>query len=219
MHDLSHPIEPGMQIYPGDPAVTVDPAATHERDGVRVSRLTCGSHAGTHVDAPAHTERDGRTLGTYDVAAFVRDAITVDCRDLDDRAPIPAARVPTTDADCVVFRTGWDAHWGTDRYRDHPYLSPAAARRCADLGVAVGIDALSPDPTPPADATGDGTENDPAVPAHRALLGAECLIFENLANLGAVPERFELRAYPLALDADGAPVRAVGCAPDVSPDG
>lgn len=208
MHvDLTHPIETGMQTYPGDPAVTVQRHTTHEDDGVRVDALECGSHTGTHVDAPAHTEPDGKTLEAYPPERFVFDAVRVDCRDLEAREPIPAARVPDADADLVAFRTGWDAHWGTDRYLEHPYLSPAAAEACADRGFDVAVDALNPDPTPTEDA---GADEPDGFPAHHALLGDDLLILENLTNLGAVGERFELRAYPIALASDGAPVRAVG---------
>jgi len=205
--DLSHPIEDGMQTFPGDPAVSLAPAATYDGDGYRVTELGCGSHTGTHVDAPAHTEEAGRTLDEFPIDRFVMRAIRVECRDLDARAPIPADRVPETDADCVVFETGWDDHWGTEQYLDHPYLDPETARRCAELGYDVGIDALNPDPTPSSQASDD----EPAgVQAHHALLGNDCLIVENLRALSQLPTRFELRAYPLALGGDGAPVRAVG---------
>jgi len=209
MHDLTHPIETGMQTYPGDPPVSVEPVATHGADGYRESTLTLGSHAGTHVDAPAHTEPDGPSLGEFDVASFVRTARKVDCRDLGAREAIPADRVPTVapEVDCLVFRTGWDAHWNTERYLDHPYLSPAAAERCARQGVAVALDTLNPDPTPSDRA---GAAEPDGFPAHHAILGAGLLIFENLRNLGAVGERFEFRATPLRVDGDGAPVRAVG---------
>jgi len=210
MHDLSQPIETGMSTYPGDPEVSVQPAATYPEDDCRVSELSCGSHTGTHVDAPSHTERDGKTLDSYDLERFVLDGRTVDCRDLDPREPIPADRVPGADADCAVFWTGWDEHWGDDRYLDHPYLSVAAAERCAERGLAVATDTLNPDPTP----TDRATDDEPTgFAVHHALLGADCLIFENLTNLGAVPERFQLRAYPLKLGGDGAPVRAVGVDP------
>lgn len=209
--DLSHPIESGMQTYPGDPAVEVDPHATHDPDGFHVDAVRCGSHTGTHVDAPAHTEPDGRTLDAYPVDRFAFDAVVADCRDLDARQPIPASRVPDGDADLVAFRTGWDAHWGTEAYFDHPYLSPAAADACADRGFAVAVDALNPDPTP----TENAHEDEPAdFRIHHTLLGDDLLILENLTNLGRVPERFELRAYPMALASDGAPVRAVGVVPE-----
>jgi kynurenine formamidase len=220
VHDLTHRIESGMPVYPGDPEVTVAAADTFDADGCRVSELSCGSHAGTHVDAPSHTEADGRSLDDYPVSAFVRDAVVVDCTDIDGREPIPADRVPepdtvtsgaetTHDPDCVVFRTGWDQYWGTDRYRDHPYLSVAAAERCAERGLAVAVDGFSPDPTPPAEGDLAIGDRDP-FGAHHALLGEGVLVFENLTNLASVPERFELRALPIALGGDGAPVRAVG---------
>ena len=216
MRDLTHEIETGMQTYPGDPAVSVTAAATVETDGYAVQRVELGSHTGTHVDAPAHVLADGRTVDEFPPAAFVFDAVRVDCRELDAREAIPAARVPTgTDADCVVFDTGWATHWGTARYRDHPYLAPAAGRACAAAGLAVGTDTLSPDPTPSADADARGAAESTAaadepdgVPVHEAVLGADRPILENLTNLAGL-DRFELRALPLALGGDGAPVRAV----------
>ncbi|MFC4549688.1 cyclase family protein, partial [Halorussus sp. GCM10023401] len=118
-----------------------------------------------------------------------------------------------------VVRTGWDAHWGTDRYFDHPYLDREAAAWCADRGLSVGLDALSPDPTPSSGgnetseterAEAKSSAEPDGVPAHRELLGGGQLVVENLCDLGGLPDRFEVRAYPLALSgADGAPVRAV----------
>ncbi|MFC6769586.1 cyclase family protein [Natrinema soli] len=208
MHvDLTHPIETGMQTYPDDPAVAIRAHASHDEDGVRVDAIECGSHTGTHVDAPAHTEPDGKTLKAFPLERFVFDAVRIDCRDLEAREPIPAARVPDSDADLVACWTGWDAHWGTDRYLEHPSLSPAAAEACVERGFDVAVDALNPDPTP----TDNAGEDEPdGFQAHHALLGDDLLILENLTNLGAVEDRFELRAYPLALEGDGAPVRAVG---------
>lgn len=208
MHvDLTHAIRSGMQTYPGDPAVAVSDHSSHETDGYRVSAVELGSHAGTHVDAPAHVIPGGRTLDAYPPDRFVFDAVRVDCRDLGPREPVPPARVPEVDGDCLVLWTGWDEHWDTDRYLDHPYLSPGAARRCAEQDLAVASDTLNPDPTPTESATGDEPEG---FVAHHELLERDCLVVENLTNLGAVSDRFELRAYPIALGGDGAPVRAVG---------
>ena len=210
--DLSHPIEAGMQTYPGDPAVEVAPHATHDADGFHVDAVRCGSHTGTHVDAPAHTEPGGRTLEAYPVERFVRRAVVADCTHLGARESIPASSVPgpDADADLVAFRTGWDDFWGTETYLDHPYLSAATAEACADRGFDVAVDTLNPDPTPTDDA-GDAGDDEPTdFRIHHTLLGDGRLIFENLTNLDRVGERFELRAYPMALASDGAPVRAVG---------
>ena len=210
-HDLTHPLDETTTVYPGDPPVELAPAATHAADGYRVTELRLGSHAGTHVDAPSHTEPDGRTLDDFAVERFAFDARLVDCSEKGAREPIRRDDLPDdidAGADLLVVRTEWDAHWGSDRYFDHPYLTAETAAWCAERGLNVGVDAMSPDPTP-SESGSDRADEPSGVPAHRELLGRDRLVVENLTNLGDLPDRFEVRAYPLALAADGAPVRAV----------
>jgi len=207
VHDLTQAVETGMPVFPDDPAVSLEQYADMPETNYRVTALRCGSHTGTHVDAPSHTEPDGATIDSFPVERFALDAVLTDCRGLDAREPIGPDNVPDVDADVLVVRTGWDDYWGEPAYRDHPYLTPAAAEACVALGYDVAIDALNPDPTP----TDNARHDEPAgFPVHHTLLGANQLIFENLTNLGAVPERFELLATPLKLtNCDGAPVRAL----------
>lgn len=205
--DLSHRVESDVPVFPGDPPVTLAPHATLGDDGYRVTAIDCGSHTGTHVDAPSHTEADGRDIDSYDVDRFALDAVVADCRGLDPRAPIERNHLPASDAELLVVRTGWDEHWGEDRYFDHPFLTPDAARFCVDQGYDVAVDALNVDPTPTEKATPDEPEG---FQAHHVLLGEDHLIFENLTHLSGLPDRFEFLAFPLNLaDCDGAPVRAV----------
>ena len=205
--DLSHPIETDMPVFPGDPLVSVTPDATVPEDGYRVCAVACGSHTGTHVDAPSHTEQDGRNINTVDAGRFVFDAVRADCRGKDPRSPIEPEHLPAADVDLLVVQTGWDDHWGTRTYFDHPFLTPEAARFCVDQEYDVAIDALNVDPTPTDNAGG----NEPTgFQAHHVLLGGDQLIFENLTGLAGLPERFEVVAPPLKLaDSDGAPVRAI----------
>jgi len=205
--DLSHPVDEGTTVFPGDPPVSLTPHATVAADGYSVTAVACGSHTGTHVDAPSHTAGDGRDIDAFAVDRFAFDAVLVDCTDLAQRSAIGPEAVPATDADAVVFHTGWDAHWGEERYFDHPYLTPEAAVVCAERGYDVAVDALNVDPTPTERAGDDEPEG---FQAHHALLGAGRLIVENLTNLAGLPDRFELLAFPLKLaGCDGAPVRAV----------
>lgn len=206
LRDLTHPIRDGDAGYPGDPPVELAAHATHAEDGYRVARVSLGSHAGTHVDAPSHLLEDGRTLDDYPVETFRFDARLVRL-DAGQRERIEAADLPDSDADMLVLRTGWDRHWNAPSYFEHPYLSPEAGRKLADGGFHVGIDAPNVDPTPTDRA---GADEPDGFPVHRSLFEADRLIVENLTGLDAVPERFTLRAFPLPLaDADGAPVRAV----------
>ncbi len=229
--DLTQSLDADATVYPGDPPVESTPAATHDEDGYRVTEWRLGTHSGTHVDAPSHTEPDGEDLDAFDVEEFVFEARLVDCSGVGARGAIGPEMVPerasesasereserertdedgTARAEMVVFRTGWADYWGTDRYFDHPYLTREAAAACAERGFHVGVDALSPDPSPSETDEETGTAEPEGVPAHRELLGSDRLVVENLTGLADLPERFELRAYPLALAAaDGSPVRAV----------
>ncbi len=222
-----------MPTYPGDPDVTLSPDATHEADGYATSELRTGTHAGTHVDAPRHTLPEGETIDAIGAGQFAFDARLVDLRPLEPREPIRPRALPDSNAldadaldaaaDLLVLRTGWAAHWGTDRYRDHPYLTPAAAKRCRELGVGVGLDTFGPDPTPTGSAaeTGPVRDDEPdgtpanadepdGTPAHDVLLNDSLPIVENLCALDGLPTRFRLYAFPLRLrGGDGSPVRAV----------
>jgi len=53
--DVSVPIYAGMVHFPDDPSIEID-TITHVEKGnlCTVSRLTMGSHTGTHIDAPIH---------------------------------------------------------------------------------------------------------------------------------------------------------------------
>ena len=208
--DLTHPLGPDTWTYPGDPPVAVEPHATLDADGFRLSSLSLGTHAGTHLDAPCHTEPDGASVDEMPVSTFAFDAVLARLDgDAGPREPIIVEALPPVpdDADCLVIDTGWAAHWGTRRYVDHPYLDADTAAYCADRGLSVAVDAPSVDPSP---SENSGDDEPSGHPAHHELLGAGRVIVENLTNLDGLPQRFELRAYPLPIvGGDGSPVRAV----------
>jgi len=123
----------------------------------------------------------------------------------------------------LLLHTGCAAAWGTEEYLKHPWLEAAAAQLIVDRGYrAVGLDALSVDPTSPGATHGDQQGNQdggPAgggFPAHDILAGNGCIIVENLTGLEQVQRAtdagsdVELFLFPLSIPgADGAPIRAV----------
>lgn len=210
MYDCSHPLTDEMPVYPGSRPVGVETATTVASDGARVTELALDTHVGTHIDAPAHTLADGKTLDEFPLSAFSFDALVVDCTGLSDREPIEQSSLPDVTAyDMLVVRTGWDEYWGTDRYRDHPYLTAETARWCAENGYSVGLDTFGPDPTPSARPEREHDDEPDGYPAHDALFAENRLIVENLRGLERLPAEFELIAHPLALEAEASPVRAV----------
>jgi kynurenine formamidase len=209
--DLSHSIEAGITVYPGDPVVSLAPAATIAEDGFNVLRVHMGSQSGTHVDAPFHFLAAGARIDQLDLSLFLGRGLVIALGERAPRSPITWSDLEpfatqVRPSQLVLLHTGWSRFWGSDQYFEHPYLDAAAAGRLVDLGIrAVGIDALSIDETILA---GD---HPTGFAAHHVLLGAGGVIVENLTNLEQVdwPDPL-ISVLPLKITgADGAPVRAV----------
>ncbi len=190
--DLSHPVGHGTITYPGLPGPEISDhlsrAESRERYApgyeFQIGRISMVTNTGTYLDTPFHRFADGHDLTglalerVADVPGVVVDVPTQEAgADLLDGVDV-AGRA-------VLFRTGWDAAWGTDRYGDaeHPYLGLDAARRLVDGGAAVvGIDSVNIDDT-----------RGGARPIHTALLEASIPIVEHLRGLdqlGDAPFRF-----------------------------
>ena len=206
--DISTPIFGGMAVFPGDSEVRVVPTHALDRgDPYNLSAIAMGSHAGTHVDPPAHFLPEGATADALDLTALNGPCwvLGVDPASSDVRAS-DVARVPEG-TERVLFRTSNSARWSESEafFADYVALAPSAADALLARSVRlVGIDALS-------------IERDPTerFPVHHALLGGGALILEGL-RLDHVPDgRYELRCLPLRLaHGDGAPARAILLATD-----
>jgi len=199
--DLSHPIRPGMPVWPGDPEVALLTAATTHTHGYNLLSVHLGSQTGTHLDAPFHVDDSLPTLDQLPLDRFTGPAVVADLRgqdgpirpeDLDDLDLRPGA--------VLLLCTGWSKHWGTGEYRNHPWLDPTAARLLLGHGIrTVGIDAPSID-----------APQSRELPTHHVLARAGVVIAENLTNLDQVPTGATVWLLPLPLTgADGAPARAV----------
>lgn len=214
--DLSVPVVTGMPVYPGDPQVEISRALRVAEHGVNVLRLHMGSQSGTHVDAPYHVDEAWPTLDELPLERFAGRAVVADVRGLPARAPVtPDLLASALDlvrlrpGSILLLATGWSAHWGTEEYLAHPWLTPEAAEAVVAAGVrTVAVDALSVDPT-------GGDTGGESLPAHRILCGVGGVIAENLTGLDRVADAqaagcsVEVFLFPLRLaDADGAPVRA-----------
>ncbi|MHA6802910.1 cyclase family protein [Salinifilum ghardaiensis] len=211
--DLSHVIEPGTVTYPGLPGpdisshLSFEDSRAHYSAGTEftIGRIDMVTNTGTYLDTPAHRFRDGADLHRLLLERCAAlPAVVLD----GDGAIGPEALEGVEVEGCaVLLRTGWDRHWGTERYGDpdHPHLTGAGARHLVDRGAAlVGIDSVNIDDT----RTGDR-------PAHTALLAAGAPVVEHLTGLDALPgtgARFT--AVPPAVRGLGTfPVRAFAVVP------
>jgi arylformamidase len=202
--DISVPISPKLPVYPGDPAVSIEPMLRIAKgDDANVSLLAFGNHTGTHVDPPLHFIPGGKPVDQLDlnvlcgrarVVDFTRLKTHITAADL-ERAKIPA-RVTR-----VLFKTRNSATWDRAEFqRDFIALAPDAAKWIVERGIKlVGIDYLSVE-----------AFASPEPLTHRTLLGAGVIAVEGLNLRGIKPGTYTLACLPLKIkDGDGAPARAI----------
>ena len=208
--DLTQELHNGMPIYRGDPSPSFVSYATLEKDGVNLTKLTLGSHTGTHIDAPRHFIPDGIGVDQISPTKLVGEAYVCDLSSkpfgsgitgLDLRKDLEGR---VAEDDIVVCYTGCSERWGDESVgSNYTYLTGNAAEYLVSKRVrAVGIDFLSvekfraPDPV-----------------AHKTLLGNGIFIIESLsrATKQFVSQRILMICMPIKLqNGDGAPSRIIG---------
>ncbi len=201
--DISLPLFEGMPTFPGDPPFAAE-SVPRRTDGApyRLSRLTMGSHTGTHVDPPRHFREDGLAADALDLELLNGPCWVVDTGASTDPVGAGALAAVPVDAVRVLLKTANSARWarGLAYFEEFVGLGTDGAAELLARGVRlVGIDALS-------------IERDPTerYPVHRALLDRGVVILEGLLLAGIRPGPYRLECLPLRLrGGDGAPARAV----------
>ncbi|MBK5251721.1 MAG: cyclase family protein [Peptostreptococcaceae bacterium] len=205
--DLTHLIEPDMPVFPGTEPPEIIKANTIEKDGFEEKILKMYSHTGTHMDAPAHLLRNGKTLDRYDAEHFFGKAFVIDSSGaaggIIEKNSLKERENEIREADYVLFHTDWSRYWGEDEYYDNfPCLDIDAAMYLASFSLkGVGFDTISADPV-----------EDLLLTNHRIILGKGMVIVENLKDLDRLigEDIFWFSCMPLkTINADGSPVRAI----------
>jgi kynurenine formamidase len=206
--EISHTIRHGMATYPGLPRPEISLHTSHRdtADGVAhgfaIGHLEMVGNTGTYIDSPYHRFSDRPDVSGIGLERLVDLPVTL--VDASSTPPDRTVRVELAPADiagrAVLFHTGWDARWGSDRYwQPGPYL----AAETLDVLIAgrpalVGVDFWNVDDT-----------TRPDRPAHTRLLGADIPIVEHLCRLSDVPDRARAFVVPLAIEGTPSlPVRA-----------
>ncbi len=214
--DLSHTVEHGMITYKGLPGPIISDHLSREASKsnyeagteFHIGRIEMVANTGTYLDSPFHRYPEGKDLSQLELSSLANlEGVLVRCL---TAGTDPSQRGISTETlasrnlkgKAVLFHTGWDRHWRTEKYSDgtHPFLTAQTAEFLANARPAiVGIDSFN------IDDTSVGRR-----PAHSLLLAAEILIVEHLCNLDALSDSdFRFFAVPVKVKAFGTfPVRA-----------
>lgn len=216
--DLTYTLHEGMTTFPvhWHPPVEITQLGRHGIENRETRKIVLGTHTGTHCDAPRHFVPGGATIEQLPLEPFIGPARLLDFSQAADLYEISRGELADHLGDSrpqrLILRFDWDRHWGTRKYyRDHPYLSDAAA----ELLVERGVQLLAMDtPMPDNPANGSSSANDS--PVHKILLGQGVILVEYLTNLAALRRtEVELLVLPLKIrDGDGSPARVVAIEED-----
>lgn len=203
--DLTLPLKQHMAVYPGDPAVDIETIISHDQDQLQLSRIALGSHSGTHLDAPRHFIRDGRSVEAIELDRLIVKASVVQCVP-NAQGEIDLSMLDFTGlekGEALLLSTGWERQWGQPGYfHDCPIFAPGSSDLIRSLGISLlGVDM----PTVIEAGHPQGTAG-----MHVSLLSEDILLVENLTNLaGVAGKTVSFMALPLPITGcDGSPVRA-----------
>lgn len=198
------------------PRPVVNVINTIEREGWLAEELTIMTHAGTHIDYPAHHMKNGDSIEKFSLADHIGEGVVLyipkgelgEVTDEDLMKATPSVQ----EGDIAFINTGWWKKWEpySKEMNDyvtwkHPGLALSGAKWLIEKKVkAVGIDANS------IHTQGKSNESDPKESVHYAFLSRRILIVEGLTTLDdASGKRGKIFITPLPIkDAGGTLVRA-----------
>ena len=208
---MSYPklIDLTMTYQEGMRGVSFETARTLEKDGWNAKTLHLYSHAGTHMDAPAHFGVNDLTIDKTLLEKCVGRTWIARLKEIKPKALMGIEDLGDTahrlqPGDSLVLHTGWSRHHGSDLYRNAlPRVSERLAHWCCEQKInMLGVE-------PPSVADVNNLEEVTRI--HRILLKGGVTIIEGLCNLeGITGDKCWLIALPLKIfQGDGAPARVI----------
>ena len=174
--------------YPGDPVPELSVFSSFANgDSCNMARLTSTLHCGTHADAPLHFIPGGKTINAVPVDRFIGECRVIEVTTeritgdyVDKHFPKGCKR--------ILIKSGGKA-----------YFDKTGAEELAYYGyILVGTDSMSV-----------GSAADQVGP-HKAILGENIAVLENLNLTDVKPGKYFLIAPPVKISGvEAAPVRAL----------
>jgi len=211
IYDISLPLNSKTVIYPGNPDMTIEPYKTVPEYPTNLSRITFGSHTGTHVDAPRHVDNNAIGVDKIDLEKCIGPCRVLDMTKVEEKITVQDfEKENIREGERILTKTknslkgfsamGGSASGGNHLFEDSIYLDGDAADFLAEKGIMLfGIDSLSVKKR-------GGEDTRP----HTSLLSKNIVIFEGLDLSQVEAGEYQFIGLPLKFtDLDGAPARAI----------
>ena len=191
IYDISQEVF-GCKVYPGDPSPKKNVLASMEKgDLYNLTEFSMCAHNGTHIDAPFHFVRDGKTVDRIGLETLVGMAYVAEHKGI----------VSGEDAERIVSQAKEQNAEAAKRIliKGEAEVSAEAAKVFASLNILLfGNESQTV-----------GPENAPMA-VHQILLPAGVILLEGIRLADVSEGVYFLNAAPLNLSgADGSPCRAV----------
>ncbi|MEV4316821.1 cyclase family protein [Actinocrispum sp. NPDC049592] len=199
--NLSHVNDPATtNVFPGDPAFTLETIATIPNDGYYLQFVREGEHTGTHWGAPGHFNTGEPLADQMEPGDLFLPAVKIDVRDKCRNNPDYAVTIDDIKAwercygripnqSMVIIWTGWESKWGTPAFPNQdadgvlhqPGFAIPTVRWLIDTGRigrrgGTGTDTFSPD-----------VGTDETYTVSKLVYQRHRISLEILANLKALP--------------------------------
>ena len=196
--DITRKLSENIYVYPGDPKFSQNKIySLYDGDPCTVTKLSMGTHTGTHIDAPAHFIKNGRNISSYSLDDLCGKAKVFEIykTEIDLSA---LAGLEINSGDIVLFKTLNKIFDGKTPLKSPSYLSNHAAEYLANKKIKLaGIDYITIDSVASSE-----------FGSHLALLSAEIPILENIDLSNVSSGEYILYCFPLSTDTEASPVRA-----------
>lgn len=199
--DISWPLSDSMTGYKDRRAFRSTTIKNFAQDQVRQTEITIDSHAGTHIDAPAHFLANGDSIDQIPLGNFMGNATVLDLTAVESAITGDHLAQQPIEKDTIILlkTSNSDYPESAPFFTDFIYLAESGANYLVEKKVkAVGIDYLGIERNQPDHAT------------HQLLMMANIPIIEGLRLHNVAADHYFFIALPLKITgAEAAPARAI----------
>ncbi|MDP3888915.1 MAG: cyclase family protein, partial [bacterium] len=137
--DISWPISKATTGYKDRHVVNLEEIKNFNKDGMRESHIHLSSHTGTHVDAPSHFLKDGKTIDQIDLNRLVGTCKVIDVTNVSEiitRDRLTKHGADLSEGDIVLLKTSNSIKSETDPFTPHfVYLHVSGAEYLAEKKI------------------------------------------------------------------------------------